>query len=219
MRDFPFFTTEYGVASLQLKEIPYRGQAYIRIRDVAEENLRPLLAECVSFCRMAGAEHIYAAGHEGLESWPYHVSVLEMRGEARVDPEKMASLFPVTEKTVTAWREIYNRAMKDVSNAATLECRDEPEIVDALGTYFIHEDGNLLGIGWMEDTKLLAIAAERGRGETVLNTLLSLVEGATVTLEVASDNQRAIRLYEKMGFVKTRELTRWYEVGKGLDLS
>ena len=29
MRDFPVFTTEYGVASLILKEVPYRQEAYI----------------------------------------------------------------------------------------------------------------------------------------------------------------------------------------------
>ena len=34
MRDFPIFTTEYGVSSLTLKEIPYKKQAFICIRDV-----------------------------------------------------------------------------------------------------------------------------------------------------------------------------------------
>ena len=33
MKDFPVFTTENGVASLILKEIPYRGEAYIHLRD------------------------------------------------------------------------------------------------------------------------------------------------------------------------------------------
>ena len=46
----------------------------------------------------------------------------------------------------------------------------------------------------------------------VLNTLMSLVEGASVTLEVASTNLPAIRLYERKGFVKTRELGRWYRL-------
>ena len=36
MRDFPIFTSEFGVSSLILKEIPYRGEAYIRIRDVQD---------------------------------------------------------------------------------------------------------------------------------------------------------------------------------------
>lgn len=213
MRDLPIFTTEYGVASLILKEIPYKKIAYIRIRDVQPEDFRALLSECVSFCRMAGAERIYATGHEGLKRYPHYGSVLEMRGEARVDPEKLASLFPVTEATVPRWREIYNRAMAEVANATTLECRDEAEITQAVGSYFVHRDGKLLGIGWLEDTKLLALAAaERGAGEIVMNTLMSLVEGSMMTLEVASTNEKAIRLYERLGFVRTREMTRWYEV-------
>lgn len=213
MRDFPFFTTEYGVAGLQLKEIPYRSAAYIRVREAAREDLNALLAECKAFCRMAGAEHIYAAGHEGLEGRPLHVSIYEMRGEARVDPEDLASLFPVTERTVGQWRALYNRAMAEVSNAATLEFRDEAEILNGVGAYFVHRQGKLLGIGWLEDTKLLAIAAaEKGAGRTVLNTLLSTVEGADVTLEVASDNEKAIRLYESFGFLKTKELAKWFSV-------
>jgi ribosomal protein S18 acetylase RimI-like enzyme len=44
----------------------------------------------------------------------------------------------------------------------------------------------------------------------VLQTLLSLVGEQTVTLEVASTNEKAIRLYEKLGFVKTEILRSWY---------
>ena len=36
MRDMPFFETEYGVASLVLKEIPYQEVAYITILDAWE---------------------------------------------------------------------------------------------------------------------------------------------------------------------------------------
>ena len=32
MKDFPMFTTEYGIASLVLKEIPYKKEAYIMLR-------------------------------------------------------------------------------------------------------------------------------------------------------------------------------------------
>ena len=33
MKDFPVFTTQYGVASLIMKEIPYQKTAYVIIRD------------------------------------------------------------------------------------------------------------------------------------------------------------------------------------------
>ena len=72
----------------------------------------------------------------------------------------------------------------------------------------------MLGIGWMWDTELLLVAAVKpGAGELVMHSLMSLVEGASVRLEVASTNDRGIRLYEKLGFVQTREISRWYAVG------
>lgn len=213
MRDFPIFTTEYGVSSLVLKEIPYKKVAYIRISSVWDDYFAEHLAECVSFCRMAGAERIFAAGNEKLSAYPVYTSVLEMRGEAWVAPEKLVNLFPVTESTVGKWRGIYNEAMVSVDNAGTLEYRDENRITESGGAYFIHDNGELLGIGWLEDTKLLAVAAvKKGAGERVMHTLMSLVEGAAMTLEVASTNERAIRLYEKLGFLKTSEVVKWYEV-------
>lgn len=213
MQDFPFFSTQFGVASLSLKEIPYRQEAYIRIRDVRPEDFPAHLEECVRFCAMAGAERIYAADHAFLERFPLHTSVLEMRGQAVVDRDKLACLFPVTEATVSRWRSIYNERMAQVDNAETLEAREEGRILESGGAYFVHRDGGLLGIGWLDDCRLLAMASvQKGAGETVMHTLMSLVEGDPMTLEVASTNERAIRLYEKLGFVKTAERTRWYRV-------
>lgn len=213
MRDFPIFTTEYGVSSLFLKEIPYKNVAYIRIRDVQEDFFEEHLRECVSFCRMAGAERIFAADHEKLEQYPLSTSIFEMRGTAWVDPQKMANLFPVTEATVGKWRQLCNERMRPVQCAATQTAMDEKEILSSGGAYFVHHNGELLGIGWVKDTELLAVAAVKpGAGERVMHTLMSLIEGARMTLEVASTNEKAIRLYEKLGFLKTAEKTRWYEV-------
>ena len=211
MRDFPMFTTEFGVASLVLKEVPYRQEAYIIIQSTQQPE--ELLKECVSFCRMVGAEKIYVRGHEIAEQYPLHTAVLEMRGTAWVDSEKLQSLFPVTEQTVGRWRQIYNERMKTVDNSATLEKRDEKKILESGGAYFVHNCGELLGIGWLEEETLLAVASVKpGMGETVMHSLMSLVEGASMILEVASTNERAIRLYEKLGFLKIREISRWYQV-------
>lgn len=213
MRDFPIFTTEYGVSSLVLKEIPYRNEAYIRIRDVQEAFFDDHLAECVSFCRMCGAERIYAQGNGKLEGYPLYTAVYRMTGTARSEEEKTASLFPVTRETVCQWRCYYNEAMRSVDNAGTLEAREEGKIVDSGSAYFVHRDGEVLGIFWLENNKLLAVAAvKKGAGETVMHTMMSLLEGEIMELEVASTNHRAIRLYEKLGFVKTAEVSRWYRV-------
>lgn len=213
MRDFPIFTTEYGVSSLVLKEIPYRNEAYIRIRDVQEAFFEEHLSECVSFCRMCGAEQIFAEGNEKLAQYPLYTSVCRMQGMAFPEEEKMAQLFPVTEETVSQWRSIYNTAMRSVDNASTLESRDEKQILSSGGAYFVHDAGVLLGIFWLEERKLLALAAvQKGAGERVMHTLMSLREGEMLELEVASTNHRAIRLYEKLGFFKTAELVQWYRV-------
>ena len=79
MRDFPIFTTDYGVSSLILREIPYRQEAYIHIQDVQPDGFADHLKECVSFCRMAGAERIFARGHEMLADYPQHMSGSELR--------------------------------------------------------------------------------------------------------------------------------------------
>lgn len=211
MKDFPMFTTEYGIASLVLKEIPYKEEAYITVR--SSEQPEELLAECVSFCRICGAERIYATGHEYLERYPIHTAVLEMRGECLPDEEKLACLFPVTEQTVARWRQICNERMRAVDNSATLESRDEKKILESGGAYFVHENEELLGIGWIDKGELLVVAAVKlGVGERVMHTLFSMMPGAELTLQVASTNERAIRLYERLGFIRTKEVSRWYRV-------
>jgi len=212
MRDFPIFETEYGVSSLALREIPYRNEAYIHIRAVQEGKEAEHLRECISFCRMAGAERIFAAG-SGLETYPVYTAVLEMRGSVRFEPEMVENLFPVTEATVSRWREIHNRAMAGVDNGGTLEKRDEDEILKSGGAYFIHKNGGILGIGWIADNRLLAVAAvERGAGERIMHTLMSIIREEAMTLEVASTNHRALRLYERLGFAATGERIRWHWV-------
>lgn len=216
MKDIPIFPTEYGVASLLLKEIPYRGEAYIRIQDAPAQTVGLLLEECAGFCRACGADRIYWTGAKTEES-PARV-LLKMQGTALVDQQLVEQVFPVTEKTVGRWREIYNERMKQVPQARTLTFFDEKELLGSYGTYFIHHRGELLGIGWLEDTQLLAMAAVKpGAGERVLHTLMSLVEGATVTLQVADANERAIRLYERAGFLKVGEASCWYEYKKAKD--
>lgn len=212
MKDIPIFPTEFGVASLMLGEIPCRQTAYIRVRDAQPGALNDLITECAQFCRAAGAERIFWTA-EGVEQEP-HSAVYEMRGQAWVDKAKLESLFPVTEATVARWREVFNERMASVDHTATLTSIDEKRIIESGGAYFVHHEGKLLGIGWLEDTKLLAIAAtEPGAGERVAHTLMSMVEGASMTLEVASTNVKAIHLYEKLGFLKVREVQRWHQFG------
>ena len=213
MRDFPIFTTEYGVSSLTLREIPYKKEAYICIRDVQTAFFQEHLSECVGFCKMAGAERVFATGHEMLQAYPNVITIVQMRGQIPSDVSRTAQLFPVTESTVGKWREIYNGRMRAVPNARTLEKRDEATLLQESGVYFVHREGTLLGIGWLRGEKLEALASViPGEGECVMRTLLSLLDGESVTLEVAASNRRAVHLYEKLGLLKTAEVARWHDV-------
>ena len=212
MKDIPMFDTDTGVSTLLLKEIPYRQIAYVKVQSVQPGGLREHLQACVSFCRMCGAARVLAQGHPELEQWPLHSSVLTMRLQIP-DVEPPAMVFPVTEETVGRWREIYNEKMAPVDNAATMTARDEKEILGSGGACFVHDSGKLLGIGWVRGDEILCLAAvEPGAGERVLGTLLTLLEGDRAVLDVASTNSRAIRLYERMGFLTAGERTRWYQI-------
>lgn len=211
MKDFPVFPTEHGVASLILKEIPYRREAFIRIQSSQEPEL--LLRECVGFCTACGAEKVYACGHEFLEQYPLHTAMYRMTGQIRLQEEaQVPSMFPVTRQTAAQWREYYNERMRHVDNASTLEQQDEEKLLTG-GAYFIHAAGKPLGIGWLEGAHLQAIASlQPGAGEAICRAMQSLIPQQSMTLEVASTNTKAIRLYERMGLLKVEEISRWYRV-------
>ena len=211
MRDFPVFTTENGVGSLVLKEIPYSGIAYVTIHDSSFPT--EFLNECVAFCRAAGAGRIYGSGHGILESYPLHTAVLQMTASWDVIPEEDAMLFPVTEKTAIRWRDIYNQRMRNVDNAAYMSERDTEEMLRRGDGYFIHKDGELLGIGMARDDRIACVASVKpGCGKQIVTALKHAILSDRIVLEVASTNARAIHLYESLGFIKSAELSRWYKI-------
>lgn len=211
MRDFPVFVTEYGVASLILREVPYRQEAYICMQD--SQDPEGLLKECVDFCRAVGAERIFARDHGYLERFPLHSIIYRMTGIARPDEDQVASLFPVTKETVGRWRQLMNERMAGVDNSGTLESRGEAEILQSGGAYFVHRDGELLGAFWLREEEIALVAAVKpGAGKAVMHTLMTLCPGESLSLEVVSTNFRAIRLYESLDFQKVAEVRRWYQV-------
>lgn len=211
MRNIPVFTTEYGVGSLILREIPYRQEAYIRIQDTKEPEA--FLEECVDFCKAAGAERIYGTGHPCCESYPLHTAVLQMQGDVTGLGDTDAVVFPVVEKNLSRFREIYNEKMSRVPNASFLTEADAREILKEGSGYFVHREGELLGIGVVKEPRLLALAAcRKGAGETVVKALCHTFADRQVLLEVASANGKACMLYERLGFVPTAELSRWYRI-------
>lgn len=211
MRDFPVFTTQYGVASLVLKEIPYRQCAYVIIRDSLEPE--KLLEECVTFCRVCGAETIYATGHEILKQYPFYTAMWEMRCDRKSLRESGAALFPVQEKTLERWRSIYNEKVVKVPNGAWMTGADGKKMLQKGDGYFIHREGVLLGIGRASGGCIDWVASLRtGAGEAVVAALATLLTEETAELTVASTNTKAVALYERLGFAAVKEISRWYRV-------
>lgn len=211
MRDIPMFTTENGVGSLVLKEIPYSGIAYVTIRDSSFPT--EFIHECAEFCKAVGATSVLASGHEIFESYAFHSAVVRMTAPWNTIPETDACIFPVTETTLSLWRDIYNDRMKNVDNAAFMSENTAKEMLKRGDGYFVHKDGVLLGIGIAADDRIDCIASVvRGKGREVLSALTHALISDSVILDVASTNTRAISLYESMGFIKTLEVSRWYKI-------
>ena len=211
MRNIPVFTTEYGVASLILESVAARKEAYVRIQSSLEPE--KLIEECASFCRACGAERVYATGHEALEKFRLHTTVLQMNADRAALGDTDAFLFPLQEQTTQQWRSIYNEAMAAVDNAAWMSELGMKELLKEGSGYFIHRDGQLLGIGKASGNRIDAVVSlVRGKGADVVRALGHALSEDVVIIEVASTNDRAIALYERLGFITMRELSKWYQI-------
>lgn len=211
MRNIPFFDTQYGVASLVLKEIPYTQTAYITVHETQE--LPRLLEECVDFCRAVGAEHIYAKGHEDLAVYPVYMQVLQMAASTNGWDHTDGALTPVTEENLQSWCDIYNKRMSQVDNAAYMTALDARKLLKENSAFFVTQNGQTVAILLATEGKLLALASIRpGGGRNGLLALKAHFQWEQVILEVASTNHRAIALYKELGFETKSVLSQWHKI-------
>ena len=211
MKDIPMFQSEYGIASLVLKEIPYLQKAYVKIQ--ASQDPEKLVQECLSFCRMCGAEQVYFSGHAYLERYPLYTEMWYMQicKESLEDTE--AALWPVLPENLKYWQEIYNEKVKKVPNGAWMTDQDAKKMLEQGDGYFIHKNGKLLGIGRASADIIDWVASvEPGAGRQIVSALTHAVTQDSVRLLVASANEKAMKLYQTLGFVPTGRLSCWYHV-------
>ena len=211
MKDIPVFTTEYGVASLILREVPYQQTAYIRLRS----SLQPqkLLDECVGFCRAVGAEKVFATGDPCLESYSLHTAIYRMVSSRDSLEDTDAALWPVQENTADEFQRSYNQKVANVPNGAWMDDTDKREMLRTGEGYFVHKGDSLLGIGRVLGGELRFVASVMpGAGADVVKALCHAITEETVSLTVASANEKAMALYQRLGFVTVEELSRWYKV-------
>ena len=210
MQDIPMFTTENGVASLTLKEIPYCADAYVHILDCAKPD--PFIKECASFCRMAGAESVYLSGKKIPDKYPIFTEIWKMQCPRSKLLETDAFALAVDASSKDDWREIYNSRMSDIPTAAFMSNTRLEHLLNYASAYFVYRNNTLLGIGAGSEQRIDCIASVLpGAGKDVMCALAKSLSGDLVLLEVASENKRAVAFYERLGFIKTDVKEIWHQ--------
>lgn len=211
MKDIPLFSTQNGVASLTLKEVPYSKKAYIRIQSALDAE--QLLTDCVAFCRAIGAEEIYATGDTVLEKYPVHTEIVKMAGKLDVTEVRNAKALPLITADITFFRETYNEKMAAVPNSSYMSQADAVKLLADAQGYIIELNCERIGIGIAGDgmIKMLATTVS-GTGRTVLNALASELPNEEIMLEVATENERAMQLYLRAGYRVIEHIATWYKI-------
>lgn len=219
MNNIPLFSAAGGTATLILREIPYSKKAYILLMTVVPENLDQMIHECVSFCRMCGAESCYITRKDCSDPLPLphsHDIFLLSVNKASLPTGKPVKLLGIQEDNDSFYINLYNRCFDSVSGAAFYDRKQVERI------YLLHqkaflaitEDGIYCGFGELHENELAAIGVLpefRGMGYDLCLSLLAHCPGPEITLTVASDNPAALRLYEKLGFQKIKTESVWYK--------
>ena len=211
MRDIPLFTTENGVSSLLLKKIPYTKEAFVHIRD--SQSCMELIKECKDICRMAGAEEIYATGHDGLTIYPEHCAVIRYKAMADSFPETEAIAAPISLEQMPWWRQVYNQKMAHVPTAAILSEAEVEKLIAESKAYCIYKACSAVGIGVAYDGEVQAVASiAPGGGWDCVIALSKCLNCSEISLSVASTNLKAIDLYNRLGFMKMETEALWYKI-------
>ena len=201
MKDIPIFTATNGMASLTLREIPYRREAFVQVRAVFTR-LDFLLKECAAFCRMAGAARIFATGTEDFSAYPVHARLMERKIPKEKLPTVEAVAIPTEDEQ---WLTCYREAFRHVPVARTLTSMEH--------CYWIEEQGVRIGLGQMHNGHLSSVAAlQKGAGARCICALAATDSAPTIHLLCAMENQPAMQLYDRLGFTHGSIQEIWYEI-------
>lgn len=214
MKDIPVFSCPGGIATLILREVPFRGEGYILVRGVFG-TLEGLLAECAGFCRAAGAERLFAAGEADFSGYPAAIRILGRSAprESLLPAPEAVRLVPVTEETAADWAREYNARFRAVPAAASCSPAEERALAAGGEALWIWDGAERIGLGRVRGSELLAVAALLpGAGERCVRALAAQCAGPEVRLTCAEENGRAMRLYDRLGFSRGVEERVWFSI-------
>lgn len=160
MKDIPVFSCPDGIATLILREVPFRGEGYILVRGVFG-TLEGLLAECAGFCRAAGAERLFAAGEADFSGYPAAIRILGRSAprESLLPAPEAVRLVPVTEETAADWAREYNARFRAVPAAESCSPAEERALAAGGEALWIWDGAERIGLGRVRGSELLAVAA------------------------------------------------------------
>lgn len=219
MNNIPVFTAQGGTATLILREIPISEKAYILLRTVLPGMEEALVTECASFCGMCGAKQIFAEWADGdLSFLPHAYDIYRLHVERSALPAgKPVTLTPMTPENDAIYQRIYNRCFLGVSHALSYDRGQIQRIYREHQPAFLalDEKHKPYGIGELHGDELAAVAVLpkfRGMGTDLAIALLNRCDGEDLKVTVASDNDAAMHLYEKLGFHLSGVESKWYRV-------
>lgn len=211
MKNLPFFATEEGTASLLLEQIPWTGRAYVCLQTFTGDGPEALCGVCADFCRAAGAREVYASGAD-LAGYPLDTELWELELEKHALPPAEAETVSVGPDNQEVFRQVYRERMEAVPAAAICSDRLMARLVRC-GAWLVYDGACLLGIGAADGNVLLCLAATvPGAGKQVISAVAQHMPGPVISLQAASANERAMRLYRRLGFRKTKKAGCWYRI-------
>ena len=165
------------------------------------------------FCNAVGAQKIYACNHGALSDYPVYARILTMERSVAGLPETDAEAVPVTTQGLSRFQDIYNQKMKNIPAARYLTNQRTRSLLQEENCFFICESKDIIGIGIASDGVISAIASVRaGAGKDIVLALCKGMTAERVSLEVAEENTKALRLYERLGFSVTGVKNIWYKI-------
>lgn len=216
MKNIPVFTSAYGIATLILREIPWSGSAYVLVRSVWNDQTAALLEECRGFCRAVGAQAVFAAyDTEELPAEHAYDMIRMCRPKAGLPLPETLELVPLTPENSDAYLEIYNCCFKTVPSAASYDRSSLEPLYGEDLAWLARKNGSFAGVAEISKEGLEGIAVLpefRGLGRELALAVLHMVPSPVLRLKVASTNDRAIALYERLGFQVEGLEKRWYRL-------